>query len=165
MATSRDRPANELSLLSSRRSPEEPLTFLREAYRLLQKERIRILARFDLSLTEYYALRLCAEAPAMLSDVAETAGVTSAGATDIIDRLEQRKLVRRLTHPSDRRARLVALTLTGRRLFSEAQSAQHALLKELGRSMTGAEREGLITGLEALVRSLPSASDRPDAPR
>lgn len=136
-------------------SPDEPWTLLREAYHILRQQRVGILQRLGLSLSEYAALRLCARAPAMPSEIAEEAGVTSAGATDIIDRLEERRLVRRLSHPKDRRAVLVALTPSGRRLFQEAQSAQREVFRKLGRTMTEAEHEALVTGLVALVRSVP----------
>lgn len=145
--------------------PEETLNSLREAYRLLQKQRIGILARFDLSLSEYFALRLCREAPAMPSDIAAAAGVTAAGATDVIDRLEQRKLVRRVSHPNDRRAVLVALTPSGKRFFEEARAAQRVVTNDLGRTMTESEREALVRGLKALVRSLPSIPAEDDRRR
>lgn len=136
--------------------PDGPLTFLREAYRLLQQQRIAVLAHFRLSLSEYFALRQCGTSATMPSDIADAAGVTAAGATDIVDRLEERKLVRRVSHPSDRRAVLVELTPAGRRLLDRARAAQRALLGQVGRSMTSAERTALLRGLEALVRSLPS---------
>jgi DNA-binding MarR family transcriptional regulator len=129
---------------------------LREAYHVFRRQRAGILQRLGLSLSEYAALRLCARAPAMPSEIAEEAGVTSAGATDIIDRLEERRLVRRLSHPKDRRAVLVALTPSGRRLYKEAQSAQREGFRTLGRTMTETELEALLTGLAALVRSVPS---------
>jgi DNA-binding MarR family transcriptional regulator len=136
-------------------SPDEPWAFLREAYHVLRRQRAALLQDFGLSLSEYSALQVCARAPAMPSEIAERAGVTSAGATDIIDRLEKRQLVKRLSHPRDRRAVLVALTSTGRRLHVAAQSAQRDVLREVGRSMTEAERKALVRGLAAFVRSLP----------
>jgi len=145
--------------------PDGSVAFLREAYRLLQKQRIGVLRRFRLSLSEYFALRQCGVQPAMPTEIADAAGVTAAGATDIIDRLEQRRLVRRVSHPKDRRAVLVELTPAGRRLLGRAQAAQHTMLRGLGRRMTESERKALWTGLEALVRSLPSITPRPDRAR
>lgn len=136
--------------------PEEPWTLLREAYHILLRQRGEIVRQLGLSLSEYTALRTCARAPAMPSEIGEAAGVTSAGATDIIDRLERRRLVTRLSHPKDRRVVLVRLTRAGRRLYLEAQSAQRAILRDLERTMTKAEREALVTGLVAFVRSLRS---------
>jgi DNA-binding MarR family transcriptional regulator len=120
------------------------------------KQRAGILRQLGLSLSEYAALRLCAEAPSMLSTIADVAGVTSAGATDIVDRLEARRLVRRVSDPSDRRAVRVSLTPAGRRLFREAQSAQRTMFRELSRSLSPSDREALVTGLSSLIRSLSS---------
>lgn len=137
--------------------PDAPWTLLREAYYLLMKQRGETLRRFGLSSSEYAALRLCAGAPAMLSGIADAAGVTSAGATDVIDRLEARGLARRLPDPKDRRAVLVELTPVGRRLYREAQSTLRAIFRELSRTLSASEREALVTGISALVRSLSAA--------
>lgn len=137
---------------------DEPWTLLREANRLFMSRRSEIVRHLGLSLSEYAALRLCAQAPAMPSEIGEAAGVTSAGATDIIDRLEKRQLARRRSHPKDRRVVLVEVTPTGKRLYEVAQSAQRALFRDLDRTMTEAEREALVTGLRAFVRSLASRS-------
>lgn len=139
--------------------PDAPWTLLREAYHLLMKQRVEILRRFRLSPSEYAAVRLCAEAPAMLSAIADEAGVTSAGATDVVDRLEARRLVRRLPDPKDRRAVLVALTPSGKRLYRDAQSTQRVVFREISRTLSLSEREALVTGVTALIRSL-SAPER-----
>ena len=141
--------------------PDESLTFLREAYQAIRRSRIQILQGFDLSLSEYFALALCAQSPAMPSDIADAAGVTAAGATDIIDRLEQRRLVARKSHPKDRRALLVMATPSGRRLVDKARAAQRAIWGSVRLSMTVDERRALHTGLAALVRSLPASSHAP----
>ena len=101
--------------MSTLRRLDEPWASLRDAYLALRGRRSELLRGFDLSLSEYVSLRLCVQAPAMASAIADKVGVTSAGATDIIDRLEERGLARRLSHPKDRRAVLVTLTPAGRR--------------------------------------------------
>ena len=147
-----DPPASEGAWL-----PEESLIFLREAYHAIRRLRVEILQGFDLSLSEYTTLRICAHAPAMPSEIAEAVDVTAAGATDIIDRLEKRHLVIRMSHPKDRRALLVATTTDGRRLYEKARSAQLERFRQVRQAMTVAERNALRIGLTALVRSLPSS--------
>lgn len=136
------------------RLENESLNFLREAYHAMRRHRLEILRGFDLSFSEYTTLQVCTGAPAMPSEIAEAAGVTSAGATDIIDRLEKRHLVTRLSHPRDRRAVLVALTASGRRLYEEARLAQRTRFQQVRQQMTPGEREALMVGLTALVRCL-----------
>ena len=156
MATTVSRPSDRPLPLLDKWGPDAPWAVLRDAYYRLMKQRAGILRQLGLSLSEYAALRLCAEAPSMLSTIADVAGVTSAGATDIVDRLEARRLVRRVSDPSDRRAVRVSLTPAGRRLFREAQSAQRTMFRELSRSLSPSDREALVTGLSSLIRSLSS---------
>ena len=156
MTTTASRPSTRSPPASDAWGPDAPWTVLRDAYYRLMKLRGGVLRRFGLSLSEYSALRLCAEAPSILSDIAEMAGVTSAGATDIVDRLEARRLVRRLSDSKDRRAVRVALTPPGRRLFREAQSTQRAMFRDLSRSLSSSERKALVNGLSSLIRSLSS---------
>lgn len=107
-----------------------------------------------LSLAEFVVLELCSRAPARASEVARAVGLSPAGATDVIDRLEQRRLVLRRAHPRDRRVVLVRLTLPGRRAYREARSSVRALLHELSGGITPQERQALAVGLAALLRTL-----------
>ena len=136
--------------------PDELWGRLREAYLALRRERIELLAHLDLSLSEFVSLQLCARSPAKPTEIAEAAGVTPAGATDIIDRLERHRLVKRLSHPRDRRAVLVTLTPPGQQIFQEARALQRATALALGEALTRAERQTLIAGLDALLRALRS---------
>lgn len=128
--------------------------YLRAAYHELRRRRVRFLRQLGLSWSEYLALQVCAHAPAMPSGIAETVGLTSAGATDVIDRLEQRRLVRRVPHPKDRRAVLVELTRSGERLYQKTQTAQKKVARTLSGALTRQEREALSTGLLAVLRAL-----------
>jgi len=150
------RPSSRSLAPSDAWGPDAPWTVLRDAYYRVMKQRAGILRRFGLSLSEYAALRLCAEEPSMLSEIADVAGVTSAGATDIVDRLEARRLVRRVSDSKDRRAVRVTLTPSGSRLFRMAQSTQRAMFRELSRSLSPSDREALVIGLSSLIRALAS---------
>jgi DNA-binding MarR family transcriptional regulator len=70
--------------------------------------------------------------------------------TNIIDRLEQRSLVRREPNPNDRRSFVVHLTASGRRM------ARHVtdVLDELERDVSGLVGERDLTGLDAVARAL-----------
>ena len=79
--------------------PDEAWACLREAYHELRRRRIALLREFGLSWSEYLSLQVCAHAPARPSEIAGAGGLTAAGATDVIDRLEERRLERRISHP------------------------------------------------------------------
>ena len=148
------------SQIPGRRGPsistelDETWVYLREAYHELRRRRIALLREFGLSWSEYHALQVCAHAPTRPSEIAETGGLTSAGATDVIDRLEERRLVRRTSHPKDRRAVLVELTRAGARLYEETQSAQRREARRLSGALSHPERASLVTGLLAVLRAL-----------
>lgn len=130
---------------------------LRETYLDLVREGRCLLAELGLSHSEFVALESCVHGPARASTIAEAIGISSAGATDLIDRLERRHLVRRRTDSRDRRVVLVKLTPPGERLFRKAQSAYRTMLHRVGLSITDQERGALVEGLSALARAVNGA--------
>lgn len=54
------------------------------------------------------------------TELAEIVGITTSATTSLIDRLEQRGLAKRVSHPHDRRRRCVAITDEGRALLDDA---------------------------------------------
>lgn len=133
---------------------EEPWASLRETYLALRGWRAGLLSELNLSYSEFVAMELCSRVSARASDIAEAIGLTAAGATDLIDRLETRHLVQRTAHPTDRRVVLVDLTRSGERLFREAQLSQRAMLRRLTAAMTDEEQRALLEGLTALARAV-----------
>ena len=154
MASPRSEVSVRRAALAAPSDRDETWRDLVEAYHKLRRNRSGLLAELDLSWSEYVALQLCALAPSRASDIAEAAGITSAGATDVIDRLEARRLVRRESHPKDRRALLVELTRAGERLYTEAQSMLQKTARTFAGELTERERDALVTGLRALIRAL-----------
>lgn len=70
--------------------------------------------------------------------------LTSGSITTAVDRLEARKLVHRMPHPEDQRARLVELTEKGRRMI-ECAFAQHARdMEETMGVLSAKERAELV---------------------
>jgi DNA-binding MarR family transcriptional regulator len=135
-------------------STDTPWQNLREANFLLRSRWGQELGRFDLSVSEFVVLDLCDRGSARPSDVARAVGLTAAGATDALDRLEARRLVRRAADAKDRRAVQVLLTPSGRRLLKRARSAKDATLRYLDQTMSHEERRALAHGLQALTRAL-----------
>jgi DNA-binding MarR family transcriptional regulator len=76
--------------------------------------------------------------------------LSSAGITSRLDGLESRGLVRRTPDPSDRRAVLVELTDSGRKLLDEAVAANTKTERELLGSLTATE----IASLGKLLRKM-----------
>jgi len=68
--------------------------------------------------------------------------------------LERRGLVSRSTHPTDSRARTVALTAAGQRKFRQVFKAGQAVRDQMVSSLTAAEARSLVKFLRRVSKSL-----------
>ena len=89
--------------------------------------------------------------PLPVNEIGKKVLLTSGSMTVAVDRLEQRRLVERRAHGSDRRTRIVRLTKEGRKLITRAY-AQHAtdLERLASASLTVTERATLIRLLKKI---------------
>ncbi len=89
--------------------------------------------------------------PLPVNEIGKKVLLTSGSMTVAVDRLEQRRLVERRAHCSDRRTRIVRLTKEGRKLITRAY-AQHAtdLERLASASLTVTERATLIRLLKKI---------------
>jgi DNA-binding MarR family transcriptional regulator len=83
--------------------------------RLVQGINARIFDRHDLTPVQAKLICVLAFGPRGMAELAQCFGVEKATLTGLVDRTEQRGLVRRSPVPGDRRALHVTLTDTGRR--------------------------------------------------
>ena len=85
---------------------------------------------YDLTFARYEALVLLTfsrSGSLPLGKMGERLMIHPTSVTNIVDRLEQQRLVRRVDHPTDRRTTLCEITSAGRRLVGEATSAVTAV--------------------------------------
>jgi DNA-binding MarR family transcriptional regulator len=73
----------------------------------------------------------------------------------LVDELERKRLVRRRPHPTDRRARSVVLTASGRRLLDQAIGLAVGIEQELCADLQPGERDQLLRLLTRLRTSDP----------
>jgi DNA-binding MarR family transcriptional regulator len=98
-------------------------TAILRSYQLLADEVARVMRRHDLTFARYEVLAWLAtdpESSLTLSWISKTLRIPPATVTNIIDRLEQDALVRRVPHPSDARTTLAVITSAGRRAVAAA---------------------------------------------
>jgi DNA-binding MarR family transcriptional regulator len=95
-------------------------------------------------------------APYMLSPTRlyEAAMISSGGMTNRLDRLEHAGLVERRPDPDDRRGKLIALTVAGRRVIDETITRHVANEEQLLSALTTAEQETLNVLLRKLIAAL-----------
>jgi DNA-binding MarR family transcriptional regulator len=98
-------------------------TSILRSYQLLNDQVTEVMRSHDLTFARYQVLAWLAtdpESALTLSWISKTLRIPPATVTDIIDRLEDEKLVRREPHPSDARTTLAVITARGRRVATDA---------------------------------------------
>lgn len=128
----------------------------------LARDRMRValaratgLAAADLDALEY----LEADGPLTQRELGERLLLTSGAVTMLVDRLEHAGRVRRLPHPTDRRALLIEL---GPKAAQEAPSGlrdYHARLARLSGSVPAAHRAAVAGFLKSAAESAEQAGD------
>lgn len=78
-----------------------------------------------------------------LREIAERLRIAPRSATEVIDGLEERELVQRVPHPSDRRATLVQITDEGLRLHAELRAQRQSSNTEFFAVLDAADRQEL----------------------
>ena len=107
-----------------------------------------------LSRSKRRALLLLANVPSMrVSDLAEQLGLTSAGATRMLDNLEAQEFATRSRMPlADQREVYVALTETGREALRQANAVYLARISASAARLTLEERNTLAGLLGAMLK-------------
>lgn len=105
--------------------------------------------------------RLHCQGPAMMSELADEAGLTRRNLTTLADALEHDGLIRRLAHPDDRRATLLELTDAGWQAAEQSLNHRFAEIAALFDSLSGAQREQfseILTALSGAMAASPCAA-------
>jgi len=99
--------------------------------------------------------------PLAVNEIGRKVLLTSGSITVAIDRLEDRGLVERRAHGTDRRARIVHLTKEGRKLITRVYSEHAADMERLtAASLTKSERKTLIGLLKKIGYEAAAVSNR-----
>jgi DNA-binding MarR family transcriptional regulator len=93
------------------------------------------------------------EGPRPMTELAEALDVSSASATGIVDRMEDRGLVVRVRDGEDRRVVRVELTDDGRRILGGLIAERRESLRGLLDELSDEEAACLLTGVRALRRA------------
>ena len=108
-------------------------TAILRSYQLLNDQVHHVMRSHDLTFARYEVLAWLAtdpESSLTLSWISKTLRIPPATVTNIIDRLEDEKLVRRVPHPSDARTTLAVITPRGRKAATDATRDLNATVYE-----------------------------------
>ena len=105
------------------------------------------LEQTGLSLAKFGALRHLAEAsqPLALSQLAEKIACVKSNVTQLVDRLENDGLVRRIPDPNDRRSILASITDDGRSRFEAGSAALAQAQQELLSDLPAEQRSAVAS--------------------
>jgi DNA-binding MarR family transcriptional regulator len=111
----------------------------------------RIAAEHDLSLTQLRVIAILRDRRVKMSELANYLGLDKSTISGLVDRAEQRGLLRRAPNPADRRAIDVFLTAEGRQLAEVGASSITRSLSPMTGRLTAAETRRLTALLERLL--------------
>jgi len=86
-----------------------------------------------------------------VTDLGDHLGVTSAAASQMLDRLVQQGLIQRSEDPHDRRVKQIDLTEEGCRVLEESIRARQDWLDDLANTIPDNEKEPIIAALNTLI--------------
>ena len=119
--------------------------------RFVQGTYARVSERHDLTPVHAKLVCVLAFGPRGMAELARCFGVEKATLTGLVDRAEQRGLVRRSPVPGDRRALHVTLTDTGRRAATAFHAEATEELNHLLSALPAAEREGFRRSIAKII--------------
>jgi DNA-binding MarR family transcriptional regulator len=108
-------------------------TAILRSYQLLNDQVTNVMRSHDLTFARYEVLTWLEtdpESSLTLSWISKTLRIPPATVTNIIDRLEHDKLVKRVPHPSDARTTLAVITPRGKRIATDATRDLNAIVYE-----------------------------------
>lgn len=122
----------------------------------LAKFQAHTLKEARLTPPQYYILSQLAEQDGRpFKDLADALACTRATMTGLVDTLEKKKLVRRVSHPEDRRSVLVQLTDEGRSVLQSTPGLEEIFGSCCCNVLPPEETEALIRLLKKLAAALP----------
>jgi DNA-binding MarR family transcriptional regulator len=104
-----------------------------------------------LSMSQIGALFRIFRGKSSVSDIGDNLGVTSAAASQMLERLVQQGLILRKEDPNDRRVRQIVLTDKGRQILQESIAARQGWLENLSRTLSDSQREQVTAALNILI--------------
>ena len=111
-----------------------------------------------LSATQFMTLNVVPKEGMTLSELARKLNLSPATLNETVNSLEERGLVRRIPSSTDARKRNIRATPEGEEMQNSASQEFHSFMAGLFGQMSETRREGLLTGLEEMVRLSQSGS-------
>jgi MarR family 2-MHQ and catechol resistance regulon transcriptional repressor len=124
---------------------------LMKAHRSMARHAERSIVALDMCISDFAVLEmLLHKGPQPVGEIGRRVDLTSGSITTAVDRLEQRGLVARGAHASDRRARVVHLTPEGKARITQVFATHQEAMDRAADGLSRAERATLTKLLKKL---------------
>jgi DNA-binding MarR family transcriptional regulator len=150
---------------------DDPLVdALRAGLEVFMRHSTRNVIRFSkesgLSVSQIGALfRIDRKEACGVSDIGDDLGITSAAASQMLDRLVHQKLILRSEDQHDRRLKQIVLTAKGRQVLQASLQAGQSWLSDLANALTAAEKKQVMAAMHALIEKANQFEPQPDPER
>ena len=125
-----------------------------DAVQALQRLAAHSIASSDMGLSDFAVMEmLLHKGPQPVNEIGRRIELTSGAITTAVDRLESRRLVTREAHETDRRARIVRLTMRGKAQAVKVFAAHKTAMDLAASGLSKTERATLIQLLKKLGTS------------
>lgn len=124
---------------------------LMKAYRALERVAQRSIESAEVGLSDFAVLELLLHlGPQPVNEIGRRIALTSGAITTAVDRLEDRGLVQREAHATDRRTRIVCLTTQGKAQAKALFAGHKTDMDFAAKALSKSERATLLTLLKKL---------------
>ncbi|PLX72044.1 MAG: MarR family transcriptional regulator [Desulfuromonas sp.] len=124
-----------------------------EFYEKLSSWEHEVVRGSDLTPGQMHAIEIIGHEKSLrMKELAEKLGVTTGTLTVTVDRLEQKGLIKRRPHESDRRSYRVVLTAEGEKHFARHHEFHLKLTEEIASALTPDELDNLESIMKKVVR-------------
>ncbi len=115
-----------------------------------------------LSMSQIGALFYIFRGSGGVGDIGSDLGVTSAAASQLLDRLVQLGLITRTEDPRDRRAKQIVLTAKGRHILEESLQVRQSWLLDLNAVLSPEEKEQIMAALKIMIEKTLQLEEQPE---
>ena len=97
-----------------------------------------------------------------MSEISERFEVTPAAASQLVEKLVQSGFILREEDPSDRRAKLLNLTSSGRQLIQQGIEERYGWMEQLASGLDAEEKSKVVEALNILTEAAKAMDEKPD---
>jgi DNA-binding MarR family transcriptional regulator len=115
-----------------------------------------------ISMSQFGALGHISKGAGGVSDIGEDIGITSAAASQMLERLVQQGLILRSEDPHDRRVKQIVLTEKGKQLLEGSWQVRQSWFEDLVGMLSRDEQEKVTVALTILIEKVNQLEQQPE---